>query len=714
MIQKLVFSRWLALVCVVFAAACAFAPVALALAVNSGLRASDGLGTVTDVIVGHNSRGPYTLTWTGFSLDGITAVINGRFLRRGADYNIDPVKGIISFNATLTNDSIVSVTYRTVPNKSQRASGGVNLPVALDLFRGQGGGMKLTGLYAQDDPKNPNAYKTIVGLGGDRKWTGGKIDSMLLLSQHNDSNNGSLWDRAAMKFGGETNVGGVKLTGSFLHAGDDFGGAKEYGVGLGKRLMDLGAFYSLGNAFQASAKFLSSADSAGATSGTYSRASEQKVAYKPTESTKISMARTVTENGTAVAGSNKSLNSDVLAVTQGIGAKTTAVATLENARTTTGAVEDSVRTRQLALTSSALDHVSLRTLISQKHSELYGDERGFVFGVAANPTAQVNVDMAVGTLANEQVGNQTSTDVKVTASPIQQVAVQASYSGTDSSKLGQTSKTNVGVKLNPVGNVQLQTNVVGSTQNDNQQIQRDFGLSSNVAKYAKVTAQMSQKVANTWDDVTKGAALELTPLARTRLSAGYKSIETGSRLTTIRDYSAESKLWSVFNFNGSLRDRTANEDMAPDTSALQVALSPFKLFSVTGDYQYNPEDQTGAVQKYKSTAVGLNTHFGSLGVTTNYTAKDEYQLAKLSDERKLGVELPLFSRHGQITSGYKIARLLDGSQSVCRTYSLGLRHAIGSDFSLSLTGNYVQFLQNQAIQPDKTEYSAEGSLGLKF
>ncbi len=46
-------------------------------------------------------------------------------------------------------------------------------------------------------------------------------------------------DRAAMKVGGETSLGALKLTGFVLKSGEDFAGAKEYGTGAGRRAMDL-------------------------------------------------------------------------------------------------------------------------------------------------------------------------------------------------------------------------------------------------------------------------------------------------------------------------------------------------------------------------------------------------------------------------------------------------------------------------------------------
>ena len=66
--------------------------------------AGPGDGIVTDIIIGHNNKGPYCLSWTGVAPDSISVVLNGRALIRGQDYNIDLTKGNVSFNSVLDDD----------------------------------------------------------------------------------------------------------------------------------------------------------------------------------------------------------------------------------------------------------------------------------------------------------------------------------------------------------------------------------------------------------------------------------------------------------------------------------------------------------------------------------------------------------------------------------------------------------------------------------
>lgn len=672
-----------------------------------------GPNIVSDVIVGHNNKGPYYLAWTDFDPGSVTVVVNGRTLRKGDDYRIDPTTGVLAFNSVLVSDAIVRVSYRIVPGKSKKSTKQLNVPVSLNVFQDKTTALRVTGLFAQDDPNRPDSGKTVMGVGGDKVWNAGKVNSMLLLSQRNDANEGSVWDRAALKFGGDTQFGGFKIAGSYLHSGNVFGGAKEYGLALGKNAADLSLTYSAEGPMLFSAKYQSSEDTTGATKGAYSHLNEQLIVYKPLVSTKLSVVHSSTESAGANGAGARAVDSNLVRLDSSLGNATTAFVLTEDAKTNNAGVEDHVRTQQVGVTTDALRKVNLRSLVTQKRSGLYGEDRGFTFGATATPNQQVSVDVNYGSLQNQAVGQQVSTDAKVSVSPVQQVAVQASFSEVDSSKLGETTKTHVAVKAMPVKEVELQGSLIGSQQDRTKQFQRDFSLSSSATRYAKLTATLSQKGINNWDDVTKGALLELNPLSGLRLLAGYKYIENGPSILTIRDYAASSKTCRFLSLTGSFRDRETALGTAPDTASVQVALNPMPALVLTGDYQANPEDKNGVVQTYRSTAMGVGARMGSLALTSNYTAKDEYYAGLLTDERNVSLEMPFF-RAGRISTGYKVARAVGLSTLETRTYSLGYKRAIGSDFSLALTGYYTEYFRDKIGMPDKNEINAEASLGYRF
>jgi hypothetical protein len=240
---------------------------------------------------------------------------------------------------------------------------------------------------------------------------------------------------------------------------------------------------------------------------------------------------------------------------------------------------------------------------------------------------------------------------------------------------------------------------------------RDLSVSSRPASYAKVTAVFSQKGTNETEDVTKGAALELTPITHTRLTAGFKHIRTGSQTMTITDFAAKSKPVSFLELSGSYRDREACQDNAPDSTAVQVAFAPLKFFSVRGSFQANPEDDKGRVQSYEATTASVQVRVGSVGLYADVSKKDEYAMRQQSEEHGFGLEVPAFGR-GKLTTGYKMARLFGDAGQGANTYTMGYRHDMGAMFNISLTGNYIQRYNTNISAKD--EYNAQATVGIKF
>ena len=608
-----------------------------------------GAGTVTDVIVGRNTKGPYPLSWTNMDPDSVRVVINGMTLKPGENYGIDYAKGMIAFTSNVLNDAIVRVSYSTIPNKSQPNTGKMSVPVTLNVFQRQDANVQVTGLYAQDDAKNPDAGKTVVGVGGEKKWGASKVGSQFFVSQRNATGKpeeGDAWDRSAFKVGSETTVGKFKVGGSLLHAGKDFAGGTETGLGVGKRAGDLSVAFAPASGVEASVKLQESEDTGGATKGSRSSLQEQSVAVTPIEGAKLAVTHSLNKTSTAAANSGKIVDATAVTVDQKLGAATASVSAGMSTTVEGGTMEN-------------------------VHSQGAGITSGKV-------SANVNLTHKDSTTA-----------------------------------LGQSSKTDLGVEYNPFKHTQIKGRRTTDVARDAQEFQNDFSIVSAPVKFAKVSASVSQKGINENDDVTKQAAVEMTPFANTQVSAGVKYVEAGARVMTIKDYAASAKALNLVSFIGSLRQRDALAEETQDTAAMEVAVTPLKSLAVTGGYQSNPEDETGNVQVYNATNVGLRVKFGSVGVTTDYKAKNEYRANKLSDEGNLGVELPVF-RAGKLATGVKIARMLDGSSLSTNTYSLGYKHDLGAAFNFSLTGFYTQYMKDKTMLPEQTEYSATANLGVKF
>lgn len=645
------------------------------------LASAQGGETVTDVIIGHNKKGPYTLSWTEVDKSSIVAIISGRTLR-SSDYAIDNTKGMLSFSSVLLQDAIVRVTYRTTA-KSQRTAGVASVPVTLNLFSGPDAKLQVTGIHVQTDPKNPDAAKTIVGLSGSKLWgTTSKLDSQLMVSQENDAaggSQGSAADRSVIKVGGETQVGNVKFTGSMLCVGDKFGGEKECKLAPGKQASAFAVRFTPGKRVEASASITTDRSTAGANQGAGTVTQEQKVVVSATDTTKVSLAHSTTATQTSAANSGSQVETSQVSVAQQIGNTTSASVSMQNTTVNANGKAEGTTTQQVSVTSKPTDNIGVNAQVQQITSDTQG----------------------------ETVKTTTSVQVK----PIKQVSVAATHATQESKTTGLATDTAVSFNASAASSTEIKGTLVQKNTNNHVQYQRDLSLSSRPASFARVTAVFSQKGVDDQQDVTQGAALELTPLKHTRLTAGYKSIRTGSQSLTITDYAASTKPVSFLELSGSYRDREMLQDFAPDTMAVQVAFAPVKFVSVRGTYQENPEDDKGQVQKYEATTAGVQVKVGSIGVYADLSHKDVYVLQQQSQEHSFGLEVPAFGR-GKLTTGYRMARLFGDVGTGANTYTMGYRHDLGSVFNISLTGNYTQYRSNNVSARD--EYNAQATVGIKF
>jgi hypothetical protein len=637
--------------------------------------------TVTDVVVGHNNKGPYTLSWTEIDLKSVVAVINGRTLKSG-EYTVDNTKGMLSFGAVLKQDAIVRITYSTT-TKSKRTGGVTSVPVTLNVLNDPRANLQVTGLHVQTDANNPDAGKTIVGVSGGRMWGASKLNSQFLVSQQNDAGSGeqgSALDRSVIKFGGESKVGNVTFSGSMSSVGSKFGGEKEYNVAAGKQQSAFAVRFTPGKRVEASASISTARDTAGANDGAGSVVQEQNVTVRPTETTKVSLLHSTTASQTAAQGSERVVETSGVKLNQQIGGTTSASVSLQNTTVDSGGQTDGTTTQQLYVTSKPNDKIGVTAAVEQSNSDSQGET------VKTNTSVQV--------------------------SPVKQVSVAASHSTVENTKTGVATDTAVSFKANAASNTEIKGSLIEKNTSSQAQYQRDVSVSSSPIRYAKVTAVFSQKGVNDQDDVTKAATLELTPLTHTRLMAGYKHTQNASRVMTITDYAASSRPLSYLELSGSYRDRELRQDFAPDTTAVNVAISPFRFVSLRGAYQENPENDQGQIQNYQETKAGVKVRVGSVGVFADLAQKNEYKLMQQTEEHIFGVEMPVFG-HGRLTTGYKNARLFGPAGTGSDTYTMGYCHNLGSAFNVSLTGNYTQYRSNTA-DPGKDRYEAQASVGIKF
>ena len=727
-----------------------------------------GLGMISESIPGRNSAGPYFLAYTQIQEKTLEISVNGVMLRNGKDYKVDITKGVLTFTRILISDAVAKITYKITPNKSVKTAGLLSVPLEMDVLDTGSNKLKLIGGYTKS-AVNPTDGDTIVGLGTDSRVGSGNVSTLLLTGKAAEgapAPAGTSWnDKSLYKVTAQTSSGGLNVSGNVLRAGKAFVGAKQYGVTAGRESEDVNMSYKYGKLADFAAVYQNVAETS---TGIKSVVQKQNLTVRPSDTTTVAV--THGQNITGTASVEKTVDTTGIKVDQKIGQVGNAVASREEVVTTNGSTTDKVATTHVAV-SGGTKTVQVSGSVDQKDFSNKQGESNLNLNAAAKATDNVGVNMGYAQAQNETVGNQTVTDVKVDATNGGKVSVQAAHKEVDSTKLGQTTQTTVGVKTdkvgvgvglataqnenvgdqttknvniavqegallqvnaaasqsestklgaatqhsvsvksNPTANMQISGSLVGSESVSEIKSQKEFAIAGKPADYAQFSAGYTIKTLNSNNDITKVGTLELTPLTNAKFAVGWKSMESAGGITTITDYSTSATPVAFLSVNGKLRQRVLTSGNL-DTHVLDVKMAAAGSLSLEGSYRFNPENDKGEVQTQRTTGVGIRSNLGRLGLYGGFNQKDEYVIGKSAEERKFTLDYRL-DDFSSFSAGLLQSRLKDGSQTGQDTYNMGFQRKVGSGFDLLLSGKYVKYLQDAAINND--DVRAEASLSMGF
>lgn len=691
--------------------------LALVPAAAQSLTASDpsfDLEIISDVFIGKNTRGPYVLSWKNIEAQSEVIILSGRRLAREQDYTIDYTSGILAFNELVTPNTIARVTYRRVPGKSVQNSGGLSLPLDMNLFSSDRMNLNATGILNSGSGQGNSPGLAVIGLSSEMKLTeSSNISTMFAVGENNSQSGGDnvgLADRSAMKVSASASTGVFGFSGSFARAGERFGSAKEYGLQEAQENTDL--YTTLGNAsgpVSASFSYKNQSDLRDSQNGANQTASEQKLVLNLENAPKLTLSHATTGNKDPN-GAKNSASLDTLQIENSFGAKTTATAMLRKSSTTGGA-GDEVDTMRLAVDSSAFDRVRLQGSFTKNDSEKKGNETGIDFKINAAPNDRISMGAALSSVDSSLNGQKTAAAVQIGAKPVDRVDLNANVSWLDSEKGGHTA-ADFRIMASPIDQLRVEGSYSGKqVDRGDDEVQRGVRLEVQPAGFLKLFAGIQDKSIGRGLQSTKEAGVEFTPGDFLRLSSNIREFGDGALRSCVRDYSGAIKPINYVELSGAYRSRedTTTEDL--ESKLMQLAIGPPQLFRITGQYSYNPENKEGIVQRLSSAALGLELKLGVLGITGGYAEKDEYMANTASLEREVGLNLRLF-RNGKLSTGFKIAQdVANMAQATC-TYSIGYTHDLRSTFNLSLTGELTRFEQEQLFPND--EYKVTVKLGIKF
>lgn len=618
--------------------------------------AQPGLTGVTDIFIGRNTKGPYMLSWKNIEPNSDVAVCDGITLARSSDYNIDYATGMLALTSPLASNKIVRVTYGYKPEKAAANTPGMTLPISLDLMNREGSKLQMLGLYKEQDPNRPDSGKTIFGLGGTTKRDSTEITTTLLTTTQageGEDDAASLWERSGVKLGAKTTAadGRLNLSGSYMRAGEQFAGEKEYGLKTGYESYDLGAALRATDGVRASFSLRRTEDVSGFAKGASVESQQQQVVFGTDNSPKITATRAAEETVTAEGVTANAAVTETLAVEQSFGPSASVSASKETKAVTSGDSTSSTDTMNVAINVA--------------------------------PVKNVRVSGSRTMVDSDANGNLTTTDLSVAAKPVEQVTVSARYLGQDSVN-GEEASRQLSVETQPLGTVN-----------------------------ARILGSYSDRISDTSPSTTKEARVEMSPVQGATLGGGLRLMEDGATTTTVTDVSGRIKPADYLELSAAYKNRESTGAEDVESKAVRVALAPARRLKLTGSYETNPEDSYGVVQQLESKAVGLETRIGSLRLSGSYALKDEYMLGRQAYERRFGADIPLFGR-GRLTTGFRESESFLEGQESSTTYSLGYKHDMGSRFTFSLTGYLTQYERDQALLDDQTEYMAETKLGVRF
>ena len=319
--------------------------------------------------------------------------------------------------------------------------------------------------------------------------------------------------------------------------------------------------------------------------------------------------------------------------------------------------------------------------------------------------------------------SQTHSALALTLTPNGQTKVSADVSEASTGNSGTTQNTAISVNSQATKTLNVSAGYVyqdqPGTASDSQAINLKTVLTPGKNYSVQASANQSKLGAATTDQ--QSVTLALTPKPTVQLQAGFslrqKSADGSPDTLGTSEATVAGSLhpFSALELSGTYKSRMAPEtDTNPgdllDTSTAQVAFAPIKTFKLTGTYTQNPDDGGDTLQRIARRGVGLETHFGALGLSGGCDWSRIYGTPDV--EQTIHANLGLrFSAATQLSVGYQTQQnRLDPSVPLATAYTIGFTHTLGDRFSLSLSGKRQQAATAEAT-PD---YNATASLGMKF
>lgn len=571
-------------------------------------------GVITDVLVGHNNKGPYTLSWTDIRLDTVSATLDGKPLKLGADYKIDAAKGMLTFERNLLEDKLVSVSYLINPQKSKANSNVVNLPVTVGIVKNDNTTLNLRGLFSQPDVKNPGSTSTVVGMDASQSFGNTKITSQMFSSQQGEkakiSDEKSSWEKSVTKVGMETRLGGLILSGNFLHAGNEFAAAKEFNTEIAKHASDISAAYT-SNLFQTGLKLKSETNSADKAEGAYTKSSERSFALTPGTGTRLSFQRKDVDSGN-VLGTSKNLLTTGLKLDQQLGNITSFSASVDTSKTSEKDKVTDNRIQQMSVKTGLITGTTLESNLLDKGDNTGNKEHELNAKIASDPNKKMS--FTVGVIDNKKIASVTDTGKTNTLKE---------------DNVLHTTGQNIGVRFNDKA-MQFQANTAETEQNGKRNLEHSASIANAVVGSGKMNVDFLQNGDPDGRETTYG-----TNFTQKFLQISMKNVESFKK--SKYQFQHNYNLASAFFGNGKLQAALVSKgaDLKTD-SDLNASLDMSPTNTTTVNFVYKNASVDNKAKNSESDFVKISQKFGQKSnVAASVQNSDVVEKDKLIDKVKV-------------------------------------------------------------------------------
>lgn len=175
-------------------------------------------------IAGNGSRGPYYLSFENIVEKSESIFVDGRWLARGKEYDVDYESGRVAFRQAVGRAQQFRAVYQT-SSRSRKSAKRSELPVSLGLYRYSGAEFGLQGNFAQ----GAAGGSATVGFFARYKGDGSSGEAAYLME------NPSSTAPSLIKAKGDWSEGRVRASASLVRAEKEFQNAKGEGGEAGKQ-----------------------------------------------------------------------------------------------------------------------------------------------------------------------------------------------------------------------------------------------------------------------------------------------------------------------------------------------------------------------------------------------------------------------------------------------------------------------------------------------